>query len=103
MAQEKFIEGKADDCAHEGRRSTRRREYASQAQLDAYIQQREDGHAPVRKYFSLFHGERQRLSEMKPCQSAIDPLIRDGTLVGQLTLDEDMVVFKAGGEDLTKG
>ena len=50
---------------------------------------------PVEKYFSLFHGQKQNYSEMKPCKPAIDCLISDGTLIGQLTLDQDMVVYKS--------
>jgi hypothetical protein len=52
-------------------------------------------HEPIEKYFKVVNGGRERYSEMKVAHAAIDALIKDGTLVGQLTLDEDMVVFKA--------
>ena len=55
------------------------------------------------KYFSLFHDKEQRYSEMKPCHSAIDSLIQGGVLIGQLTLDQDMMVSKIRIGDMREG
>ena len=92
MATEKWIVGKRDDAHHEGLRSCRRRLDACEAEM---IRGRETAHEPVARYFSLWHGERQLYSSMKPCKSAIDALINDGTLIGQLTLDGEVEIYKA--------
>lgn len=47
------------------------------------------------KFFGLWKGERHRYSLMRRAQGEIDKRIKDGTLVGQLTLDQDMVIFRA--------
>lgn len=50
----------------------------------------------VNKFFGLWRGERHRYSLMKRAQPEIDKRIKDGTLIGQITLWEpDMVIYKA--------
>lgn len=65
------------------------------ARSDAILDKREALHEPVARYFTLFHGEHQLYSAMKPCKPAIDALIADGTLLGQLTLDGEVEIYKA--------
>ena len=98
MAQERFISGKKDDCHHEGRRITVRRMDEATEKYCQWVKDRETAHEPVARYFTLFHGEHQLYSAMKPAKAAIDALINDGTLIGQLTLDGEVEVYKA---DLT--
>jgi len=61
---------KKDEAHHEGLRSTRRRLDAAVAEMQ---RERDDVHAPIKRYFSLFHGETQVYSKMGIAKSAIDP------------------------------
>ena len=63
--------------------------------LNDFLQGRDKTHEPVKRYFSLFQGQRQNYSAMKPCHAAIDCLMKDGTLVGQLTLDGEIEIYRA--------
>ena len=47
------------------------------------------------KFFGLYRGERHRYSNMKRVQPEIDKQIRGGILIGQLTLDQDMIIYRA--------
>jgi hypothetical protein len=92
VAKEGFIIGKQDACHHDGLRSTRRRLDAAVAEMQ---RGRENAHEPVARYFSLWHGEHQLYSTMKPCQPAVDALVKDNTLIAQLRLDGEIEIYKA--------